>query len=65
VRTSLVTRELATDITAQAQSAANQALAASVSTDPNVLVSKCLDLLSEAVNRVRCRRWRHGIGSRR
>lgn len=37
--------------TAQAQSQANQALAASVSTDPNVLVSKCLDILSEMVNK--------------
>lgn len=37
--------------TATAQAAANKALAASVSNSPNVLVSKCLDLLQEAVNR--------------
>lgn len=35
--------------TAKAQAAANQALAASVSHDPNVLVSKCLDTLEEMV----------------
>lgn len=32
-------------ITAQKQSLANQALSASVSSDPNVLVSKCLDIV--------------------
>ncbi len=37
--------------TAQAQAAANAALAASVSTDNNVLVSKCLDVLAEMVNK--------------
>lgn len=36
-------------LTAQAQAAANKALAASVSTDPNVLVSKCFDILSAMV----------------
>lgn len=35
--------------TAAAQAAANEALAASVSKDPNVLVSKCLDTLEEMV----------------
>ena len=35
--------------TAAAEAAANQALAASVSKDPNVLVSKCLDTLEEMV----------------
>jgi regulator of protease activity HflC (stomatin/prohibitin superfamily) len=35
--------------TAAAQAAANRALAASVSKDPNVLVSKCLDTLEEMV----------------
>lgn len=35
--------------TAAAQAAANRALAASVSHDPNVLVSKCLDTLEEMV----------------
>ncbi|WP_017934663.1 SPFH domain-containing protein [Nocardioides sp. Iso805N] len=35
--------------TATAEAAANQALAASVSHDPNVLVSKCLDTLEEIV----------------
>lgn len=35
--------------TAAAESAANRALAASVSKDPNVLVSKCLDTLEEMV----------------
>lgn len=35
--------------TNQAQSAANQALANSVDTSPNVLVSKCLDILQEMV----------------
>lgn len=35
--------------TAAAEAAANQALAASVSHDPNVLVSKCLDTLEEMV----------------
>lgn len=33
-------------LTAQAEAAANRTLSASVSHDPNVLVSKCLDLLS-------------------
>jgi len=37
--------------TARAQSAANQALAASVSKDPNVIVSKCFDLLQEMVSK--------------
>jgi len=37
--------------TAQAQAAANAALATSVSHDPNVLVSKCFDLLQEMVNK--------------
>ena len=37
--------------TAIAQAAANKALAASVSKDPNVLVSKCLDIVQEAVNK--------------
>lgn len=37
--------------TAKAQAAANKALAASVSNDPNVLVSKCLDILKEAVDK--------------
>jgi regulator of protease activity HflC (stomatin/prohibitin superfamily) len=37
--------------TAIAQAAANRALAASVSKDPNVLVSKCLDIVQEAVNK--------------
>jgi len=37
--------------TAQAQAEANAALAQSVSHDPNVLVSKCLDLLQEMVNK--------------
>lgn len=37
--------------TALAQSKANKALAASVSNDPNVLVSKCLDILKEAVDK--------------
>lgn len=37
--------------TATAQAAANQALAASVDNDPNVLVSKCLDILKEAVDK--------------
>lgn len=36
-------------LTAQAQAAANRALATSVSTDPNVLVSKCFDILSAMV----------------
>lgn len=35
--------------TATAEAAANQALSASVSKDPNVLVSKCLDTLEEMV----------------
>lgn len=39
------------ELTAQAQAAANKALAASVSNDPGVLVSKCLDILSEAVQK--------------
>ncbi len=38
-------------LTAQEQAAANQALAASVSTSSNVLVSKCLDVLAEMVNK--------------
>lgn len=37
--------------TALAQSEANKILAASVADDPNVLVSKCLDILKEAVDR--------------
>lgn len=37
--------------TARAQAAANRLLAASVSHDPNVLVSKCYDLLAEAINK--------------
>lgn len=37
--------------TAIAQAAANRALAASVSNDPNVLVSRCYDLLAEAINK--------------
>lgn len=37
--------------TALAQAAANQALAASVADDPNVLVSKCLDILKDAVDK--------------
>lgn len=37
--------------TAKAQAKANKQLAASVSNDPNVLVSKCLDLINEAVNK--------------
>jgi regulator of protease activity HflC (stomatin/prohibitin superfamily) len=37
--------------TAAAQAAANKALAASVSHDPNVLVSKCLDILNEVVQK--------------
>lgn len=37
--------------TAKAQAAANKALAASVSKDPNVLVSKCLDILKEVVDK--------------
>jgi regulator of protease activity HflC (stomatin/prohibitin superfamily) len=35
--------------TAQAQASANQQLAASVSKDPNVLVSKCFDAVEEAI----------------
>jgi regulator of protease activity HflC (stomatin/prohibitin superfamily) len=38
-------------LTAQAQAAANQALAASVSNDPNVLTDKCLNILKEAVDK--------------
>jgi len=38
-------------LTAQAQAEANQALAASVSNDPGVLQSKCLDLMQEALNK--------------
>lgn len=38
-------------ITAQQQALANQTLAQSVSNDPNVLVSRCLDLLSEMVSK--------------
>lgn len=37
--------------TAQAQAQANKILAQSVSHDPNVLVSKCLDILNEAVQK--------------
>lgn len=37
--------------TAIAQAAANKALAKSVSNDPGVLISKCLDILSEAVQK--------------
>lgn len=37
--------------TAKAQASANRALAASVSRDPNVLVSRCYDLLAEAINK--------------
>jgi regulator of protease activity HflC (stomatin/prohibitin superfamily) len=37
--------------TAAAQAAANRTLAASVSRDPNVLVSRCLDILNEAVQK--------------
>ena len=37
--------------TAEAEAAANQTLAGSVSNDPNVLVSKCLDTLNEMVTR--------------
>lgn len=37
--------------TAIAQAAANKALANSVSNDPNVLTSKCLDILQDAVNK--------------
>ncbi len=36
-------------LTAQAEAAANEELSASVSNDPNVLVSKCIDLLASAV----------------
>lgn len=36
--------------TNQAQAAANQILAASVSNDPNVLVSKCLDLVAKGIS---------------
>lgn len=52
---SVLTQKANTDIalqavkTAQAQAQANRVLAASVSNDPNVLVSRCLDLLSEMV----------------
>ncbi|HEX3082095.1 MAG TPA: hypothetical protein VHQ86_02475, partial [Candidatus Saccharimonadia bacterium] len=35
------------ELTAAAEAAANAALAASVSKDPNVLVSKCLDILAQ------------------
>lgn len=38
-------------LTAQAQAAANKALAASVSNDPNVLTDKCLNILKEAVDK--------------
>ncbi|MBD8057585.1 SPFH domain-containing protein [Cellulomonas sp. JH27-2] len=38
-------------ITAQQQALANQTLAQSVSKDPNVLVSKCIDLLGEMVSK--------------
>src|ERR1041385_2821112 len=37
--------------TAQAQANANAELAASVSKDPNVLVSKCFDLLNDAISK--------------
>lgn len=37
--------------TAKAQSRANKELAESVSNDPNVLVSKCLDLLNESISK--------------
>lgn len=37
--------------TATAQAAANRALRESVSNDPNVLVSKCLDILAESVQK--------------
>jgi regulator of protease activity HflC (stomatin/prohibitin superfamily) len=37
--------------TAQAQSRANKILSESVSNDPNVLVSKCLDLLNESITK--------------
>lgn len=37
--------------TAKAQAAANRALAASVSNDPNVLVSKCLDIWKELADK--------------
>ena len=52
---SVLTQKASTDIalqavkTAQAQAQANRVLAASVSNDPNVLVSRCLDLLSEMI----------------
>ena len=52
---SVLTQKASTDIalqavkTAQAQARANRVLAASVSNDPNVLVSRCLDLLSEMI----------------
>lgn len=39
------------ELTAKAQAAANELLAASVSHDPNVLVSRCYDLLAEAINK--------------
>lgn len=42
---------LQAQLTAQAQAAANQALAASVSNDPNVLTDKCLNILKEAVDK--------------
>lgn len=38
-------------ITAQQQASANGKLAASVSKDPNVLVSKCMDLLEQMINK--------------
>jgi regulator of protease activity HflC (stomatin/prohibitin superfamily) len=38
-------------LTATAQAAANKALAASVSNDPNVLTDKCLNILKEAVDK--------------
>lgn len=37
--------------TAAAQAAANQKLQASVSNDPNVLVSKCMDLMQDMINK--------------
>ncbi len=39
------------ELTATAQAAANAALAASVSNDPNVLVSQCMDILDKMVNK--------------
>lgn len=39
------------EVTANAQALANKALAASVSNDPNVLVSKCYDLVNEMISK--------------